>query len=172
MQSVHAELRCAHGNPPFGIARLTKSLKNSMIDHKIYESLICCSGATVKTFLGWLSQLFWPPKPAGDPIAKFWAVGRMAPCSFEEEPYRISSPRTAPYSTPFVGVTQVSYHAGILFGIAGRAGLHRLRKNAPRRTTTSALGARPLPNQEGSCLKCSPPQMRRGGPPSAGVVLN
>jgi hypothetical protein len=37
--------------------------------------------------------------------------------------------------------------------------------------TTPALGAPPLLNQEGS-FKNSPPQMRRGGALSAGVVLN
>jgi hypothetical protein len=52
----------------------------------------------------------------------------------------------------------------------GRAGLSRLGKNAPPQITTPALGAPPLLNQEGS-FKNSPPQMRRGGAPSAGVVL-
>ena len=52
-----------------------------------------------------------------------------------------------------------------------RAGLYRLRKNSSARVTTPALGAPPLLNQEGSCLKCSPPQVRRGGAPSAGVVV-
>ena len=54
---------------------------------------------------------------------------------------------------------------------SGRAGLYTLRKNCPRRTTTPAPEAPPLLNQEGSCRKRSPPQMRRGGAPNAGVVL-
>jgi hypothetical protein len=53
----------------------------------------------------------------------------------------------------------------------GRAGLYRLRKSADLQITTPALGAPPLLNQEGS-FKNSPPQMRRGGAPSAGVVLS
>jgi hypothetical protein len=50
-------------------------------------------------------------------------------------------------------------------------GLKRLRKNAALQITTPALSAPPLLNQEGS-FKNSPPQMRRGGAPSAGVVLS
>jgi hypothetical protein len=45
----------------------------------------------------------------------------------------------------------------------------------PRRvkgTTTPSLGAPPLLNQEGCWRGNSPPQMRRGGAPSDGVVLN
>ena len=38
--------------------------------------------------------------------------------------------------------------------------------------TTPALGAPPLLNQAGNYFKTCPPQMRRGGVPSAGVVLN
>jgi hypothetical protein len=38
--------------------------------------------------------------------------------------------------------------------------------------TTPALGAPPLLNQEESFLKNSPPHLRRGGAPSAGVVLS
>jgi len=48
------------------------------------------------------------------------------------------------------------------------------RGQPPRRLTptTPAPKAPPLLNQEGSWPKNSPPQMRRGGAPSAGVVLN
>jgi hypothetical protein len=52
-----------------------------------------------------------------------------------------------------------------------RVWLHRLQKNPELQITTPALGAPPLLNQEGS-FKNSPPQMRRGGAPSAGVVLS
>jgi hypothetical protein len=59
-----------------------------------------------------------------------------------------------------------------LDGAAASSGLNRLRKNSPARITTPSLGAPPLLNQEGGCLKCSPPQMRRRGAPRDGVVLN
>src|SRR5271157_678232 len=40
----------------------------------------------------------------------------------------------------------------------------------PRLGTTPSLSAPPLLNQEGRCLKCSPPHLRRGGALSDGVV--
>jgi len=52
-----------------------------------------------------------------------------------------------------------------------KGGALQAAENGTVRITTPALGAPPLLNQEESCLKCSPPQMRRGGAPSAGVVL-
>src|ERR1035437_6098539 len=48
-----------------------------------------------------------------------------------------------------------------------KGGAKQAAEKLPQRITTPALGAPPLLNQEGSWSKNSPPQMRRGGAPSA-----
>ena len=53
----------------------------------------------------------------------------------------------------------------------GRAGLNRLGENAPPRINHPGARRATPPESGGELFKNSPPQMRRGGAPSAGVVL-
>jgi hypothetical protein len=73
--------------------------------------------------------------------------------------------RSPPYCSPKLDFSPRIWKGGALQAAEKRTTAYN------KGITTAALGAPPLLIQEGSWPKNSPPQMRRGGAPSAGVVL-